>query len=135
MVFLASFLALSVGGIITSGYLVWKHYQKQKQPLVCPMNHDCSVVTESKWSHLFYVRNEVLGLLFYVSMLGVGLGMAFLNEYVGLLGLIIKISTAFGVLFSLFLIFIQIKVIKDYCFYCLISTVITILLFINGLVI
>lgn len=134
MAFLASFLALSVGGIITSGYLLWKHYQKQKQPLVCPLNHDCGIVTESKWSHLFYVRNEVLGLLFYIGMLAAGLGVAFLNNYTEFLLLAIKISTALGVLFSLFLVFIQVKVIKDYCFYCLISAVINVLLFINGLV-
>lgn len=133
MAFLASFLALAVGGIITSGYLVWKHYRKQKQPLVCPLNHDCSVVTESRWSHIFYVRNEVLGLLFYVGMIIAGLGVAFLTDYAGLLRLAIKISTALGGLFSLFLVFIQIKVIKDYCFYCLISAVITLLLLVNGL--
>lgn len=133
MAFLASFLALAVGGIITSGYLVWKHYRKQKQPLVCPLNHDCSVVTESRWSHIFYVRNEVLGLLFYVGMIIAGLGVEFLTDYAGLLRLAIKISTALGGLFSLFLVFIQIKVIKDYCFYCLISAVITLLLLVNGL--
>ncbi len=132
MAALASFLALSVGGIITSGYLVWKHYRKQKQPLVCPLNHDCSVVTESKWSHLFYVRNEVLGLLFYVGMVMAGLGMAFLSNYAGLLRLVVRISAAFSMLFSLFLVFIQVKVIKDYCFYCLISAVITLLMFVNG---
>jgi len=136
MAFLASFLALSVGGIITSGYLVWKHYWKKsagkKQPLVCPLNHDCGVVTESRWSHLFYVRNEVLGLLFYVGMLVAGLGMAFLSDYAGLLRLAIRISASLGLLFSLFLVFVQAKIIKDYCFYCLISAVITLLLWVNG---
>ncbi len=133
MASLASFLALSVGGIITSGYLVWKHYRKQRQPLVCPLNHDCSIVTESRWSHIFYVRNEVLGLLFYVGMVIIGLGLAFLGEHGELLRLAIRISTASGVLFSLLLVFIQVKVIKDYCFYCLISAAITLLLWVNGL--
>ncbi len=132
MAFLASFLALSVGGIITSGYLLWKHYQKQKQPLVCPLNHDCSAVTESQWSHILYVRNEVWGLLFYVGMLLAGLGIAFLSDYAEFLRLALRISTTLGVLFSLFLVFIQVKVIKDYCFYCLISAVINLLMFING---
>lgn len=130
MAFLASFLALSIGGIITSGYLVWKH--SRKQPLVCPMNHDCSIVTESIWSHLFYVRNEGLGLLFYLGMLVAGLGVTFLSDYAGVLRLLIRISTTFGVLFSLFLLFIQFKVIKDYCFYCLISAMMTILLLANS---
>ncbi len=136
MAFLASFLALSTGGIITSGYLVWKHYwtqvQKQKQPLVCPLNHDCSIVTESKWSHILYVRNEVLGLLFYIGMLVAGLGVAFLSDYAGLLRSTIHLSAASGALFSAALVFIQIKVIKDYCFYCLISAVITLLMWVNG---
>ncbi len=132
MSFVATFMVLSLLGIATTLRLIWQHHRKKEQPLVCPLNHDCSVVTESRWSHIFYVRNEVLGLLFYLGMLAAGTGMAFIGDYAGLLRIIIKLSTAFGALFSLFLIFIQIKVIKDYCFYCLISALLTLLLAVNG---
>lgn len=130
--FLASFIALSIGGMITSGYLVWKHYQKQKAPLVCPLNHDCSKVTESKWSSVLYIRNEVLGLLFYGAMLLASILLVIAPTLLPSLPFLLIAATAGAMLFSLFLIGIQIFKIKDYCFYCLISALISILLFVNS---
>ena len=118
-------------GIIDSGYLVWQHYRKK--PLVCPLDHKCDVVTESKWSHIFVVRNEVLGLLFYISLLAGILLFIFVPEPRMLISLLLLFATAGGVLFSLFLISLQIFVIKDYCFYCIISAIISLLLFLNTL--
>lgn len=129
--FLASFITLAVAGILDAGYLVWKHYQHNSKPLVCPLDHDCSKVTESKWSTIFIVRNEVLGLLFYVSMLVAGILMFMMPAFPYLVSSI-KIATGFGVLFSLFLLWVQIYKVKDYCFYCLISALVTLLLFVNS---
>ena len=125
---LASFIVLAIAEVIDSGYLVWQHYHKK--PLVCPLDHKCDVVTESKWSHIFIVRNEVLGLLFYISLaIGILLFM-FLPELQVVLFLLL-LATMGGVLFSLLLTFIQIFMIKDYCFYCLISALLSLLLFLN----
>ena len=126
---LASFLTLAVVGIANAGYLVWKHYQHAR-PLVCPLGHDCSTVTESKWSNIFFVRNEVMGLLFYISMLAAGVAAFFLSH--PLLFLAIKIATGLGLILSLFLLWVQLYKVKDYCFYCIISALINVLLFLNG---
>lgn len=126
---LASFLALSIAGIIDSGYLVWQHYRKK--PLVCPLDHKCDVVTESKWSHIFVVRNEVLGLLFYISLVVGMFGFIFLPGLRDLFSLLLLLAVATGGMFSLFLVGIQICVIKDYCFYCLISALLSVLLLAN----
>ncbi len=134
-VFTASFITLTIAGIADAGYLVWKHYCHKASPLVCPIDHDCSKVTESRWSHLFVVRNEVLGLLFYVSMLAAGL-IAFLRPEFSLLSfpllLLMRIAAGGGLLFSLFLIWVQIYKIKDYCFYCMLSALINLLLLVNS---
>ena len=134
-VFTASFLTLALAGIADAGYLVWKHYHNTTKPLVCPLDHDCSKVTESKWSTIFWVRNEVLGLLFYVSMLAAGLILFFVPGLVLVslpLILLMKLAAGFGLIFSLFLIWVQIYKIKDYCFYCMISALITLLLVVNS---
>ncbi len=131
MSFVATFIVLSLLGIATTLRLIWQHKKKKEQPLVCPLNHDCSVVTESRWSHIFYVRNEVLGLLFYVVMLLAALGIV-LSWYEEVLHLFIRIATILSALFSVFLIYVQAKIIKDYCFYCLISALLTLLLLVNG---
>ena len=135
-VFTASFITLAIIGIADAGYLVWKHYSHKAGPLVCPLDHDCSKVTESKWSTIFWVRNEILGLLFYVSMLVAGLIIFFKPEFSLFsfpLLLLIKIAAGIGLMFSLFLLLVQIYKIKDYCFYCMLSALITLLLFVNGL--
>ena len=131
----ASFITLAIAGIADAGYLVWKHYHNSSKPLVCPLDHDCSKVTESKWSTIFWVRNEVLGLLFYVSMLIAGLASFFMPGLILVsvpLILLIKLAAGAGLVFSLFLIWVQIYKIKDYCFYCMLSALITLLLLVNS---
>ena len=127
--FITTFIALAVGGIVNAGYLVHKHYQKK--PLVCPLNHDCSVVTESKWNKIFFIRNEVLGLMFFIFLFFSILVLIF-NPNLNILKTIILTATAFSLLFSIFLLLIQKYVIKDYCFYCIISAIITFLIFLNS---
>lgn len=128
--FVASFIVLTLTGILNASYLVWKHYQKK--PLTCPINNDCSIVTESQWSRIFYIRNEVLGLLFFSAMFIAMAGAFFLPLFSSLSLLFMIITSAVGVLFSIMLTLLQLIVIQKYCFYCLISAFITVLLFLNA---
>jgi len=128
---LALFIVLCVLGLANSLYLVRKH--QQKKPLICPLEHDCSVVTESRWSHVFGVRNEVLGTLFFLSLLGGILSTIFAPALQPTIFFLLIMGTGGSLLFSGFLIFVQIKIIKDYCFYCLLSALITLFLFLNSL--
>ena len=128
--YVASFFVLSIMGLANASYLTWKHYQKK--PLVCPLNHKCGVVTESRWSHIFGVRNEIIGVFFFGSLILGLMGVLFFPAYTGVLLLLIRISCGLSLVFSFFLVFVQFKIIKDYCFYCLISTLIVLLLFINS---
>lgn len=130
--YMASFLVLCLAGTFNAGYLVWTH--RKKKPLVCPLDHDCSTVTESKWSTLFFVRNDTLGLLFFLLILLSSLVAFFVSAWAPLLSWGIFLAAGFGLLFSLFLIGIQFFVLEDYCFYCCISAFITFLLFLNSIV-
>lgn len=125
------FLLLSLGGIIDSGYLAYEH--RQKRPLQCPMDHDCSVVTESKWSSILWVRNEILGLLYYLGAMSGILFTLARPEMKTSIHALLLLWTGAGLIFSLFLTIVQFKIIKDYCFYCLISAIITLLLFVDSL--
>ena len=131
MTFVTTFIILAVFGLIDAAYLYYEHRQENKS-LVCPMDHDCSVVTESKWSTIFGVRNELLGLIFYLGVLLLALSPLVLNVNPEPVKNLLMLATAGGLLFSVFLTAVQIVSIKDYCFYCLISAAITILLFINS---
>lgn len=131
--FLTTFFVLSLGGMFNAGYLLWKTSQKKKHPLVCPLNHDCGVVTESKWAKVFGIRNEILGFTFFITMFLAILGTVLIPAYEEFLMLFILIGASAAFLFSLFLVFLQAFVIKDYCFYCIISAIITTLLFLNSI--
>ena len=132
MQFVATFIVLAMGGIADAGYLSCKH--RQKKPLACPLDHDCSPVTESKWARTFGVRNETLGLLYYAIMLAGMLGTLILPAFAPLLLKLMLLASSGALLFSAFLVGIQFAVIKDYCFYCMISAGINLMMFANTLV-
>jgi len=129
--FITTFFVLAIGGLADAGYLIFKH--RVHEPLACPLDHDCSVVTESKWARLFGVRNEILGFFFYGGLLVGMLIILFVPAYEGLVRNLILIGVSIGLVLSAFLILIQLAVIKDYCFYCLISAGLNVLLFVNAL--
>jgi len=131
MPFQTVFIVLSFLGIIDAGYLAYNHIQKK--PLICPINAHCSAVTESKWSHMFGVRNEFLGVVYYVGLFGGILGTFLFPSVRPLLFLALVFGTTLGFLFSVFLVFLQAAVIKNYCFYCMISALISFLLFLDSL--
>lgn len=133
MNFADTFLALTVLGAINAGHLAWLHITEK--PMVCPLDHDCSVVTKSRWSTMLGVRNEFWGTLFFVAEFIAALCLVLNPRESTTLGLThwIFYATVGGFIYSLYLVGLQIFVIKDYCFYCMVSALITTLLFINSL--
>lgn len=130
---IASFIALAIMGLANSSYLAWQHFKKSKQPLVCPLNHDCSKVTESRWAHILFIRNEQLGLLFYTTMAAAAAAIAITPSNATAIQTFLLLSTGAGLLISAFFVFVQLRIIKDYCFYCMASALITALMFLNSI--
>lgn len=124
--FVASLIILAILGIFDSGYIIKKRVKKQ--PLTCPIDGGCEKVVESKWNHLLLIKNDVAGLLYYFLILFLVLYLIFISD--SLLSFT-KIIAGVSLFFSLILVFIQFKIIKEYCFYCLISALINLLIFVN----
>ncbi|MEK6904601.1 MAG: vitamin K epoxide reductase family protein [Nanoarchaeota archaeon] len=120
-------IILSAIGIWVSGYLVYAHYKKKS--LDCPLDHDCSVVTESRWNKIFLVRNDVLGLLFYIAVLIATIVVLINQTFSPVFFMYMTYIGGAVLLFSIFLVYIQFFVIKDYCFYCMISAAVNLLIF------
>ena len=121
-----SFAVLSFLGLVDSAYLIFKRYKKE--PLVCPITHNCDIVTESKWSKIFRVHNDILGAIFYLTMM---VGVILFLSYPSI-KIYLSISSGLALLFSIFLMFIQTYKIKNFCFYCILSAIINFLIFINS---
>jgi len=121
------FFILAGIGYINAWYL-W-HQHRNTRPLVCPFGSDCDAVVGSKWSRIGGVRNEVAGMIMYAllaTMLAIGILIPAITAWM-ILGVVVV--TFIGFLASLFLTGVQIFVIKEWCFYCLLSSVINIVLF------
>ncbi|MEK7554476.1 MAG: vitamin K epoxide reductase family protein [Patescibacteria group bacterium] len=130
MPFTATFIVLSALGIANAAYLAFKH--REGKPLVCPLDHDCNAVVESRWNKILGIRNEYLGVLFYAGLFIAALVTIFVPETSSTINRSFIYATGTGALYSAFLTLIQMIAIKDYCFYCLLSALTALLLFINS---
>jgi len=132
MIQVTTFFVMAAMSAINAGYLTYKHYQSRNKPLVCPLNHNCSVVTESRWSHFLGIRNEVLGLLFFCGLLAAMLATIIMPAWQATIHLLLRVGTVGGALFSVLLVGIQTFKIRDYCFYCVISAMLSMLVCVNA---
>ena len=110
---------LAAIGISETVYLIRKRIAAQKP--VCPIGEDCAVVLTSRWSKMFVVPNDVLGLLFYIMTSFIAAFLVIGIEPVSLWGIVFKLSVAIGALLSLFFTYLQWRVIRAWCFWCLMS--------------
>ena len=119
-----SLLLLAFLGFLDSAYLLIKKLKNEK--LVCFIGNDCEKVVKSKYGSLLGFPNEVLGVLFYLGVVGAILLMA--QGSAVLLGfsiLILVRSAAVLALFgSLYLLYVQAFKLKMWCEYCIASALI-----------
>ena len=135
MLYVYTFYILAFMGLGISWYLVYKHYISKKKPMVCIIGHDCSKVTESKWNTIFFgIRNDMLGLLFYVGLIAMNLGLYFFPQYIEVVYGLNVLGEVGAATFSVFLIGIQAFVLKEYCFWCLSLSAVNFLLLANTIV-
>ena len=124
-------LVLCFFGLLTSAYLTYEHYHGL-QSLVCPLSNsyvDCNKVTTSEYSQIKFIGLPVamLGVIYYGFMLAV-FGLYLFN--VSRLSFIwVTVISGIAFLFSLWLSYAQLIIIKTICSYCLLSALITIILF------
>lgn len=110
---------LAAIGISETVYLIRTRVAAEKP--FCPIGGGCVVVLTSPYSKIFIIPNDVLGLIMYlgVSVMAALLviGVAPIPLWSGLLKLGISVAT----LASLFFSYLQWRVIKAWCFWCVMS--------------
>ena len=117
------------------GFWVCKHIHNHKKPestpLVCPINFDCHGVVHSDYSKFLHIPLEILGMIYYALVFVGYLVLVFMPEILPLSVVLTLILVSIGAfLFSLYLIGVQIFVLKKGCFWCFISAFISITIFI-----
>ena len=119
MDFNALIFTLSCLGISETVYLIKKRLLLQKP--ICPIGDDCLVVLESKYSRIFFAPNDLLGLTFYIICSIISSLLVIEVSPIYLWSMIIKVLIVLGSLVSVYLTYIQLKIIKAWCFWCLMS--------------
>jgi uncharacterized membrane protein len=121
---------LGFTGFIVSWH-IYKHKKPANTPLVCPMNFDCHAVVHSDYSRFFGVPVEILGMLYYAFLSLSYVALIFVPQifpvvFVGVLAILSLVAF----LFSAYLICVQVFILKKGCFWCFVSALICILIFI-----
>lgn len=115
----ALLFTLACIGISETVYLIRKRLADSKPS--CFIGGSCTLVLYSKWNKMFGIHNDVLGLFFYAVM-SVITGLLVIEVApVTLWQNIAYVGVAIGALMSLYFVFLQWKVIKVWCFWCLMS--------------
>ncbi len=123
-----AFLMLTLVGLAVAGYLAY--VETQSVAAVCGPVGDCNMVQSSPYAKLFGVLPiGVLGLIAYLALLGAWLWQQWgTGALVEQLPLMLFGMAFFGVLFSLYLTYLEPFVIGAVCIWCLTSAVIMTLL-------
>ena len=125
-------VALAIIGLLVSVYMTI--FKITSNDSMCIGSKDCSVVNDSRYSEIYGIPVAVVGALGYAAILAVLLlernpGFFKQNGTMLLFGLSLT-----GFLFTLYLIFLEIFLIKAYCPFCITSQVAMTLIFILSVI-
>lgn len=109
-------------GISETAYLIQKRIAAERP--VCPIGEGCETVLNSKYNRLFLgIHNEVIGLLFYTFFAAAAALMVIGVDQINLLLNIAWALLFMATLASLVLVYLQWRVIRAWCFWCLMSAI------------
>lgn len=112
-------------------YIAIHIYQSKrgKRKLMCARSHTCTKVVTSKYSKTLGIPNETLGVGYYVLVAGFFASvLAFPILDTDVLQFSVALGAVIGVLFSLYLLYVQAFKLRTWCLWCLTSAFMTILL-------
>ena len=123
-------LFLAVIGLLISIYLSYSEIVGI--PPKCTLLTGCEIVQESVYSHIFGVPVAFFGVLFYIFLIS----MTFIRlrfEFKKILAKVLLFITFLGFLFSIYLTYIELYIIFAICVYCVLSAIVSTLLFFTSL--
>src|SRR5215211_4700367 len=125
-------IVLTVIGLLVSIYMTI--YKITSNDSMCIGSKDCSLVNQSRYSEIYGIPVAVIGALGYAAILAVILlernpGFFKQNGTMLLFGLSLT-----GFLFTLYLIFLEIALIKAYCPFCITSQAAMTIIFILSVI-
>ena len=128
-------LAITIIGLLVASYMtVYKFTSKELQAAMCVGSEGCSVVNASPYSEVRGVPVAIIGVVGYLALLATQLlerrpGMVQDNGAMIFFGISVT-----GFLFTVYLVFVEVALIKAYCPFCITSQVAMTLLFVISVI-
>lgn len=112
----------SLLGLTVSAFLLYEY--SLSGPVICPAGQGCDIVRASPYSKFFGISIPILGVIFYLGMalLSIICSQKLNNKTLLKLQLLGAIS---GVGFGSYLTYLEAFVIKAFCFWCVLSYIIS----------
>lgn len=125
-------IALSIIGLLVSIYMTI--YKITSNDAMCVGSKDCSVVNASPYSEVKGIPVAVIGVAGYLALLGV----QWLERRPGWFQqngtMVFFALSVTGFLFTLYLIFLEVALIKAYCPFCIASQAAMVLIFLISVI-
>lgn len=114
-------IILALIGVLEALYLNYER-RRHRAP-VCVIGNECGIVWESPYSRTFGVSNEVLGIIYYATLLVVE-GATFYGDTSFQMKIGEYLILGGGAIMSVYYLFVQWRIIKAWCFWCTLSAII-----------
>jgi uncharacterized membrane protein len=122
-------LILAFAGFLDAVYLSAKYFLHQE--VACSLISGCNEVLGSKFAHIGPIPLALLGVIYYLTLIILA-GIYLQTKNPSIKRWVIGIVTL-GIIVSVCLVVLQVVIIKAICVYCMISAIITLLLFATSL--
>ena len=119
---------LGLFGFSVSFYIYDK--KKQKKKLICPRRSNCETVIHSDYSRILGVPVEVLGMIYYTFISITYSAVFIFHIWSQTTALLLLGVSMCSVLFSVYLVTLQIFIIRHMCVWCLLSAFTSLAIFI-----
>lgn len=116
----------SLIGILVASYLFYEYTFAGS--IYCPLGQGCDIVRASEYAHILGIPVPFLGMVYYFTMAILSV----VHSHILTPKLIRKLqvlASTFAVLFGVYLTSLEAFVIRAYCFWCLISFIVSIVIF------
>lgn len=112
---------LALLGAVNAVYL-WRKRLSPK-PMICPLKQDCRALYDLPQAQFFGIHWDIWGMLYYLGMFVI----ISTSTSIPFAMILLKLGAGMGVVVSAYLLYIQYSV-KNYCTWCLLSELISILI-------
>lgn len=116
---LALLFTLAAVGISETTYLIQQ--RRTDNVPYCPIGQNCHIVLSSRYSRMFLFHNDIWGLIFYVAAAFVSAFLVIGVEPVWFWAPFFKIIVAAASAVSVFFTYLQWRVVRAWCFWCVMS--------------